>query len=68
MSLLDDVVRRRFPGARVELLSCDDAYRVSIVVKARDLAADKHAAWVDAVRRLSPTRRKRRRLHWGRRK
>lgn len=72
MSWLESLVKAMFKGqhVNVEMLPQLDAYRVSVLFTAKDLAiaARDPRHGVDKLRALVPKRRKHRRLHWGKKR
>ncbi len=71
-SWLQTLVKAMFPSqdVRVDLLPDRDAYRVSLLFTARDLAryVGDPVAGAKHLRALVPVKRPRRRLHWGKKR
>lgn len=69
MSWLNALLERRFPdGAQVTRCEFRDAYRVTVIIPEREVImakADPGSFARDTLRKLTPTERVRRRLHWG---
>lgn len=68
-SSLDRAMERMFPTAVVERHPFDDTYRVSITVQTRELVSARHDSGPvlsSIASRLTPSKPRRRRLHYGR--
>lgn len=68
-SFLDRAMERMFPTAVVERHPFDDTYRVSITVRTRELVSDRPdpgQVLRSIAARLTPSKPRRRRLHYGR--
>lgn len=67
-SFLNGAICRLSPHATVEPLPCTDAWRVSRLVTAKELAssrAEPAALLRNLSDNLTPRRTRKRRLHWG---